>query len=252
MLHHRRFLPATLAVFLLASPALAQEAGTLVERSPHISVPVRLTEEVKPDLAILSLAVQAERRTSADAAAETAKAGQAVIAELKAQGVEEKDVRTRELSIVPLYRNELDANARPTGRRTLTGYRARSALQVRVRDVAKAGRIARDLVDKGANVFEGIAFDLADRDGATDALRVRAFARASERARAYVEPLGVKLGRVLLVQADQNQRGPQPAPMMMARAAAADAAEAPPPALPVEPGVILLEANVIVTWEVKE
>jgi hypothetical protein len=237
---------------LLAVPAVAQEAGTLVERSPHISVPVRLTEEVKPDLAILSLAVQAERRTAAEAAAETAKAGQAVIAELKAQGVEERDARTRDLAIVPLYRNELDANGRPTGRRTVTGYRARSSLQVRIRDVAKAGRIARDLVDKGANVFEGIAFDLADRDGVTDSLRVRAFAKAAERARAYVQPLGVKLGRVLVVQADQNSRGPERPAVMMARAAVADEAAPPPPALPVEPGVIVLEANVVVTWEVKE
>jgi hypothetical protein len=247
--------PYTAACFalacLLATPVLAQEAGSLVERTPHIAVPIRLTEEVKPDIAILSLAVQAERRTAAEAAAETAKAGQAVIAELKAQGVEERDARTRDLAIVPLYRNELDANGRPTGRRTITGYRARSALQVRVRDVAKAGRIARDLVDKGANVFEGIAFDLADRDGATDALRVKAIARAAERAKAYVEPLGVKLGRVLLVQTDMNQRGPERPALMMARTVAASEADSPPP-LPVEPGVIVLEANVAVTWEVRE
>jgi uncharacterized protein len=106
-------------------------------------------------------------------------------------------------------------------------------------------------VDKGANVFEGIAFDLADRDAATDALRVRAFAKAAERARAYVAPLSVKLGRVLLVEADSGQRGPEPRQLAMAmRAREQDSA--PAPALPVEPGVILLEANVRVVWEVKE
>jgi uncharacterized protein YggE len=38
--------------------------------------------------------------------------------------------------------------------------------------------------------------------------------------------------------------------MMMARAASPDAGAATP-ALPVEPGVILLEANVRVVWEVR-
>jgi uncharacterized protein len=142
--------PLALCVLLFAAFPASAEEGSLVERTPSIAVPVRLTEEVKPDIAILSLAAQAERRTATDAASEVAKAGQAIIAELKSAGVDERDVRTRDVSITPLFRQELDSNGRPTGRQSLTGYRARSSLVVRVRDVQRAGRIARDLVDKGA------------------------------------------------------------------------------------------------------
>jgi uncharacterized protein YggE len=133
---------ALAAALLVALPALSQEAG-LVNRTPNIAVPVRLTEEVKPDIAILSLAAMAERRTATEAANEVAKAGQAIIAELKGQGIAETDIRTRDVSITPTFRQELDSNGRPTGRQTLTGYRAVGAGRARARHDTRRTHRAR-------------------------------------------------------------------------------------------------------------
>src|SRR5215213_10043604 len=135
---------------LTIPPARAQEP----RMPPHIAVPSVATAEVTPDIAVLRLGVATERRTAAEAAAANARAAQEVIDEGSALGVEGRDARTLSVTLIPLYSDERDPNGRG-GRRILTGYLARNTLQIRVRDVAKAGAIARALVDKGANVLEG-------------------------------------------------------------------------------------------------
>jgi hypothetical protein len=226
---------------LILAGLLMQEARAhdMTAEIPRVRVPASATAEVRPDLAHISVGVVTERKTAADAAAENARAAQAVIEEIKALGVAARDIRTLGITLVPTYSDERDPPGRT--RRTLTGYTARNSVEVRLRDVEKVGTVARALIDKGANLLGGIHFTVSDADHRMDALRVTAIKDAAARAKMYADALGLKLGRVLEIEPEQQapERG------VMLRAQAAEGGVG----IPVEPGVQTLRANVTVTWE---
>jgi uncharacterized protein len=225
---------------LLISPVRAQE----LRMPPHVAVPSTATAEVTPDVAVLRLGVANERRTAAEAAAANARAAQGVIDEVSALGVEGRDARTLLITLTPLYSDERDPNGRG-GRRTLTGYLARNTLQIRVRDVAKAGAITRALVDKGANVLEGVGFEISDVEARLDDLRAQAIREAWRRARLYADALGLKLGRVLGINPKATPESAM-ADTALLRAAPAEGAGV---AIPIAPGVQKLQAQARVVWE---
>ena len=227
---------------LLISPARAQEP----RMPPHIAVPSVATAEVTPDIAVLRLGVSTERRTAAEAASVNARSAQNLIDEVAALGVEPRDARTLSVTLTPLYGEDRDPNGRGA-RRTLTGYLARNTLQIRVRDVGKAGAVARALVDKGANVLEGVAFEISDGEARLDALRAQAIGDAARRARLYADALGLKLGRVLEISPEATfypEGGV--ADVALRRAGAAEGSGA---AIPIAPGVQKLQAQARVVWE---
>lgn len=223
--------------------ARAQDVS-LKNSVPSIATSGVASAEVVPDIATLSLGVETERPNAADAARENARAAQAIIGEIKAQGIEAKDVRTVSVTLSPVYDESRDANGRLT-KRTLRGYIARNGLSVRVKDIAKAGTLARQLIDKGANNFDGIEFDYAQKEQKYDVLRGDAVRDALRKANSYADGLGLKLGRVLEIATQP----PSPlttamVPRMMAAAPHETAA-----VIPVEPGVQTLQIEVQVTWE---
>ena len=211
---------------------------------PSITTTGEASAEVVPNIATISLGVETERATASEAANENARAAQAIVSEIKAQGIEARDVRTISVTLSPIYDETRDANGRVT-KRTLRGYVARNDLSVRVRQVEKAGALARQLIEKGANNFGGIDFEYDQKEAKYDALRGDAVRDALRKANSYVNGLGVKLGRVLEIAAPSSIRARPFAAAPMPRAAKAEAAVA----IPVEPGVETLRAEVRVSWE---
>lgn len=228
-----------------AFPCIAGADECLLKNTvPSITTTGSASAEVAPNIATITLGVVTERPTASEAASENARAAQAIVSEIKAQGVDAKDVRTLAVTLSPVYDETLDVNGRPAKRR-LRGYSARNDLSIRVRQIANAGALARQLIDKGANSFGGIAFDYEPREEKYDALRTAAVRDALRKATSYVDGLGLKLGRVLEISA------PSPhafAPAAMARSAPGDAAMA----IPIEPGVETLRTDVQVIWELAQ
>lgn len=235
-------LSAPLWLLLLGFVAPAHATPALKETVPAITVTGHAATEVLPDIAILSLAVMTERPTAEAAAAQNAKAAQAVIDDLKSQGIAEKDIKTDSVTLMPVYDEQHDGGGRVT-KRVLRGYQARNGLTVRIHAIDKAGMIASRLVDKGANEFQGISFDSDHKQEAYDRLRGEAVKDALRQAKAYVAPLGLHLGRVLEILPVGS---PMPRPYfkaaaMLGRSEAAN--------IPVQPGTLPLDAQVQVTWE---
>lgn len=213
---------------------------------PSIATSGVASAEVVPDIATISLGVETERPNAADAARDNARAAQAIIGEIKAQGIEARDVKTLSVTLSPVYDEIRDANGRLT-KRTLRGYIARNGLNVRVKDIAKAGTLARQLIDKGANNFEGIEFDYTEKEQKYDVLRGDAVRDALRKANSYADGLGLKLGRVLEIATQQPYSATAMAPKMMAAAPREAAA-----VIPIEPGVLTLHIEVQVTWELAQ
>ena len=193
--------------------------------------------------------VDTERPKAADAARENARAAQEIVNEIKAQGIDPKDIKTVSVTLAPDYDEVRDANGYIT-KRTLRGYIANNSLTVRIKDIGKAGTLAQQMLDKGANRFDGIAYQYSQREEKIDSLRGDAVRDAMRKANSYVKAIGIRLGRVLEIASQPHA----PVPVGMAprmRAAAAPAQEAAL-VIPVEPGVETLRTEVQVTWELAE
>jgi uncharacterized protein YggE len=233
--------------FVTADPvkALAQEVS-LKASVPSITITGMARAEVVPDIATISLGIVTERANAPDAASENARAAQAVVDGIKAQGIEAKDIRTQSVTLTPVYDEVRDGNGRVT-KHILRGYSARNDLSVRVRQIDKAGALAQQLINKGANQFGGIIFDYEGRKEKLDVLRGDAMRDALSKANIYTNALGLRLGRVLEISPPAAYPIPRAAKMAgTAQEAAASAA------IPLEPGVEILQTEVQVTWEVAQ
>jgi uncharacterized protein YggE len=233
-------------MFCSIAPAHAEDSS-LKAQTPHITIAGSAHAEVVPDLAIVSLTVVTERPTATAAANDNATAATSVVNDIKAQGIEAKDIRTVSVTLSPLYDESRDLNGRLI-KRTFRAYQARDEFEVRIRALDKAGNFARQWIEKGANNFGGISFEIEHPEERLKVLEAEAAKDALARAKNYADAVGVKLGRVIEIAPESDSRSRyMPAPMMAkAVAGSADSTQA---SIPIEPGVRSLSASITVTWE---
>jgi uncharacterized protein len=224
-----------------ASASASAEEPVAVKNAPTVSVVGLASEDVRPDIAVVTFSIADERATPNDAASENARLSAAVIDALKSSGVEEKDIVTIGLSLFPQWSDERDVKTSQVVKRVLTSYRASNTLSVRIRTIDKAGAIIAQGVQNGAE-YQNVAFDISNRDAREDALRAKAVSNAMHRAALYASGASMKLGSIEAI----NAEGAQPAfrgPMGVAKSFSLAAPVA------VEPGVISLSETVTATWD---
>ena len=194
---------------------------------------------VTPDIAVVTIGVTS-RAAEASAALDANSADLArAIAAIRAAGIAEKDIATSGFSINPVYqRTDNQPSDRPP---EIVGYQVTNQVRVTVRDVAKSGSLLDAVVSAGANQVSGIAFDISDRKQAADDAIRAAIADARAKAELMADAAGLRLVRVLSLNADENGgRGPIMAFDMAAKAAP----------VPVMPGERAVSANAQIVWEV--
>lgn len=225
-------------ILALSGPALAAETGPAT-----ITVTGEGQVEAVPDMATVSLGVTTEGDTASSALGANSDAVVAVIARLKAEAIEDRDIQTSGLSLGPRY----DYGGSNGGQPKITGYVAMNTVTVRVRDIAAVGGVLDGVVSEGANTLNGLSFGLEDDAAALDEARRRAVADAVHKAALYAEAAGVKLGRVLSISepAAVQLRGT----VMMAEASFAKAGAAD---VPVASGEVNLGASVSIVYEIDE
>jgi uncharacterized protein YggE len=174
--------------------------------------------------------------TAAEALAANARVMTAAMAVLRRAGVAERDIQTRGLSLQPQYR--YDSDRAPS----LTGYQASNSVNVRLREIGRAGAVIDALVAAGANQISGPSFGLAEPEAALDEARALAVTRARARAELYAKAAGVRLGRLVSISEAQAPQPPMPRPMMRAMADVAMAET------PVAPGEVGMRASVTVVF----
>ena len=158
-----------------------------------------------------------------------------MIAGLKSAGVDAKDIATVGLSLYPVWNNNQNQP------HVISGYQATNRIAVRVQPLDKAGGLIAQTVANGAD-YQGVGFDVSDRQAREDALRVKAVENAAHRAELYARGAAMKLGPLQSIRADSAQPVYQPL-----AAHSFKAASAPMPA-PIEPGLITLSETVSATW----
>jgi uncharacterized protein len=222
----------------LNAPAGAQERAS----APTVSVVGVASEDARPDMAVVSLNVIDDRPNANEAANENARIATAVIDGLKGSGIDAKDIATIGLSLTPLVTEQRDPKTNQIVKSVPNGFRASNVIRVRVREIDRTGAFIAASVQNGA-LYQGLSFDLSDREAREDALRVKAMANAMHRASLYAEGAALKLGPLRSIGAESSPFQPMGGTF---RAASATPGAAP---LPIEPGLITLRESVNATWE---
>lgn len=222
-------------------PVLAQAASDTVAESAFRATTLNLSAfgEVKaaPDMATISLGVQTQGATAAQAMADNAQRMSQVVTALKRAGIEAKDIQTSGLNLNAQY--AFDQNKPPR----LTGYEASNQVTINVNDLGKLGPTLDAVVAVGANQINGIAFALKNPQAAEDAARQRAVQALQAKAQLYAGATGHRVGRLVNLSEGGGYVPPRPVPIM-ARAMVAQAASTP-----VEAGELGIRIDVSAVYE---
>lgn len=194
--------------------------STMADTNRVISVNGTATLEAAPDMATITLGVTQEAPEANVALAATSQAVADVIVRLQSAGVAERDMQTRGLSLQPVWSNRRNSDNDPP---QITGFVARNALVVRVRDLAALGMILDRSVQDGANSFDGLQFGLQDPEPLQAEARKAAVRDAMARAAQLAEAAGITLGPVQSI----SESGGTPRPMQMEMASARMSADVP-------------------------
>lgn len=196
-----------------------------------------------PDIATLTLGVEAMAKSVAQARQEAAQAAAAVLAALADGGVAERDIRTSGLQLHPQY--DYSRNNAPK----ITGYMASHQLTVKVRSMDALNAVVDNAVLAGGDAarLQGISFDVDEPAALLAQARRAAVADARLRAETYAEAAGVGVGRVLAIAETGSEAHP-PMPMMMAaRAESMKMADSS-----IQPGETTITAHVTVRFELTQ
>jgi uncharacterized protein YggE len=230
---------AILAACSNAPSATAQQPGAAYAPPRTISVSGLGEASAAPDMAIVSVGVDARAATAAEALRLNGARMRATMDKLKARGVADKDMQTQNLSVGPVY----DYQNNPSTPK-IVGYQATNTLSVKLRDLAKAGSVIDDAVADGANNLGGISFTFADPDPILNKAREDAVVDAKSKASLYAKAAGVTLGPLL--QINDGASYTPPIPYMDVRAEAMQSK-----ATPISVGESTLSANVTLVYEIR-
>ena len=240
-----RLLISVLAVFLLFAAiglgigVYRDIAGNRVEKD---TLTISATGEVDatPDIARGSISVTAEGDDPKDLQDENATQINEIVSYLKAQGVEDKDIKTENFNLYPKYNYQ-------EGRQELDGYTITQSLTVKFRDLQAIGAIIAGTVDLGANAISSLVFEIEDPENLRQEARKLALENAKDKAQELALVAGVDLGDVKsFSESDISYPTPYPLPYAAERDSAVGLGGAAPN---IQPGSTKVTAVVSVTFE---
>lgn len=186
-----------------------------------------------PDVARVSVGVGVTKSTVKAARDSAGNSMTAIIAAIKALGIDEKDIKTSSIDLSPQYNN--------SGTK-IVGYRMSEQLQITVRDLDKAGDVVDTATAKGATEVNGMSFEVGEPTGAMDEARAAAIAQARTSAQKMAAAAGVSIGAVVSISESSVST---PGPFYYGEAIRDAAAMTP-----IERGTQDVQATVTVVFEI--
>jgi hypothetical protein len=180
--------------------------------------------DTRPDEARFTAGVQTNAATAAAASAGNNAVMNRVAASLERLGIKPDDIQTRSITL-----QRIDYGPE-RGR-----FRADNMVEVRVRDLKRAGEAIAATTEAGANVLSGPNMTVSDPEAASRSAYAQAYKAARARAEAYAAAAGLKVARVLAIRDGGEGGGPMPYYGESVSMDAAAQTVAPPP--PLRPGM---------------
>lgn len=183
-------------------PAFAAPSnGTL------LSVSAQAESRRVPDVALISAGVVTQAADGNSAMRQNAEQMAGVMAAIKAAGIAERDIQTSGISLNPQYRYVENEAPR------ITGYQATNTVNLKVRDIAKLGKVLDALAAQGANQINGPTFQIDQPEPLYDEARLAALKKARDRAETYAKALNLQVRRIVSIS-EGGGGGFRPVPMM--------------------------------------
>jgi uncharacterized protein YggE len=233
---------AVLIVMALAALSACDRETVIMPDSDdnRIYVTGSATIITSPDIAIAQLGVQTFNKELEPAVDENNTRTDAIIATLRAQGVDEKDMKTSSFNIYPQREYRDNENIYE-----IVGYQVNNTLSVTLRDLDSVGKSLQMAITAGANNISGISFTLDDPEPVRNEARTKAIEDARQRAESMAEAAGVELGSVLNIT-ETSSPG-----VIISRDASYDET-AIKSDVPVQPGELELTVQVSMTFAINE
>lgn len=192
-----RLHPIVAAALLLGSCGERAADPRGVERDETLlQVAATGRSDARPNEARFTAGVQTIGATSGEAGAGNADKMNRVVAALRGLGVGDDDLRTQSITM-----QRID-HGPERGR-----FQASNVVEVRLRDVGRAGAAIAAVTEAGANILSGPNLGVADPEEASRSAYAAAFRAARARADAYAEAAGLQVSRVLAISDIGQQSG---------------------------------------------
>jgi len=204
-------LPIVILFLSLSCCTLAQNNSSNLP--PLVSVNGRGRVRAQPDKVIFTVGIQQRAETVEELQSEVDEVSSDIIAYLKDNGVEDKDIQTSYVNLSPYY----SSLGTEYGSTEVDFYTATNSLTVTLRNISNFDSILSGLYGVGVNSVSGITFDVEDLQEQQQEAKRRAVAQAREIAEALTEGLNVTVGNVYSVT-DQSYDS-TPIPIYFATAA---------------------------------
>ncbi len=204
-------MPAAASTRPFASPMQAENPPAQPSRRTITVVGIGRASAT-PDIVRVTLGVDVVNASLSKALAEVNAKTSAVVALLKKEGIDAKDIRTLDFNIFPQQAYG------PNGPGPITGYRVSNSVRVTIRAMDKAGSILEQAVSAGANSVQGLTFTIDDQRPVETEARVNAIQDARFKADTLAQEAGAVVGQVVNIsEALSSAPFPlvQPAPMAM-------------------------------------
>lgn len=200
-----------------------------------VSVTGTATLRSTPDEAVVFLGVQTESSSAEDAMRENAARMLSVLRALAGLGVNDGDISTTGVNLYPTY--DSDGTS-------VSGYSASNQVSVTFHDLDLIGRAIDGAVKAGANLTNGIMFQMSPANTGSEQALAAAVADARSKASAVAVAADAQLGQVLTIS---EAGSPSIYPPIAYDGTMAAGAEAAP--TPVNPPTLETQISVQVTWE---
>ncbi len=182
-----------------------------IDKKRTVSVSGEGIVRAEPDQATVRFGIVTRAEDAEEARRINAEAAREAMNAVRALGVEDRKMRLETLQLQPA--REYDAQTR---RYNDVGFEATRQVVVEVEDLERLPTLVTEIVQKGANRLNGIAYELKDRTAARNEALQKAMSDAREKAQLMTATLGEEIGPVLTIN-EQSFSFPQPM-MRMAQA----------------------------------
>ena len=240
----KRYLLGAAALAALALLGLGCTDETTVlpseREAPGITVSGSGTVSGEPDVALVSLGVDAQADSVGEAREEAANAMDAMLDALKEGGVADEDLQTTRFSVQPVY--DFSNN-----RQELIGFTVSNIVIAKVRSIDDTGDLIDAAIEAGGDLarVESLTFTIDDPSTLEEDARRMAMDDARAKAAVLAEAGGIELGNPIAIS---ETGGAQPIPFP---GAAADAIQDEFARTPIEVGELDVVVNVQVVYSVE-
>lgn len=180
-------------------PAFAQQQVL----PPLISVNGIGEVKLEPNEVVISLGVETREKTLDQARKQTDKQAADIIAYLRKQGVDAKDIQTSYVNLHPVY------SGAEYGKATPEFYMAQKSMTIVIRKINKFDELLSGLYDNGVNRIDNIYFRVSDMEKHQVEARKKAVQDARKKAEALTAELGAKVGKVYSISEHTSNGSPR-------------------------------------------